>query len=213
MASSAELHQNSVGGLEVSSNTARGTDGYPSCQPNAPKVSRTRDVAFISANVYVTQRRLIARLPRYGSVACQRALQDGVAPRSSVDLHGGFHSCRGRPSRTCGTARVGGGHDDCSYSRQKLHQRPNLQGGRARIANAQTGRQKKARIKRFLAHAGDTLQRDNHDTARAARALTERALATDCPMWFAARDSRTDYMTSRRHSAWLAGLSHSCTWV
>lgn len=184
--------------------------GYPSFQPNASKVSRTRDVAFISANVHLTQRRLIARLPRYGSVACQRALQDGIAPRSTVDLHGGFHSCCGRPSRTCGTARVGGGHGVCSYSRQELHQRPNLQGGRARTAKLED---RKARIKRYLAHAGDTSQRDNHETARAARAITERAPATDRPTWFAARGRRRDYMTSPRHSEWLAGLSHSCTRV
>ncbi|KAG0412900.1 hypothetical protein HPB47_009963 [Ixodes persulcatus] len=65
-----------------------------------------------------------------------------------------------------------------------------------RVLRAVNLQDRKVRIKWFPAHAGDASERnDNHnETAHAAaRALTNRAPATDRPTWFEAKDRMTDY--------------------
>lgn len=39
-------------------------------------------------------------------IVCQRKRADEIAPRSTVDLCGGTHTCHGRLNPTCSTARV-----------------------------------------------------------------------------------------------------------
>ncbi|CAN7939763.1 unnamed protein product, partial [Ixodes hexagonus] len=65
-----------------------------------------------------------------------------------------------------------------------------------RVLRATKLQDRKVRIKWFPADAGDASERnDNHnETAHAAaRALTNRAPATDRPTWFGAKDRMTDY--------------------
>ncbi|XP_075535920.1 uncharacterized protein LOC142571447 [Dermacentor variabilis] len=65
-----------------------------------------------------------------------------------------------------------------------------------RVLRAVKVKERKVRLKWFPAHAGDASGRnENHnETAHAvARALTNRAPATDRPTWFGTRDRMTDY--------------------
>lgn len=72
------------------------------------------------------------------------------------------------------------------------------------------------KIKWFPAHAGNDAsdKHDNHnETAHAvARALTNRAAATDRPLWCSAKDRLTTFNELTQGStAWLEGLSHPRT--
>ncbi|KAG0444479.1 hypothetical protein HPB47_013748 [Ixodes persulcatus] len=65
-----------------------------------------------------------------------------------------------------------------------------------RVLRAVSLQDRKVRIKWFPAHAGDASEgNDNHNEKAhaAARALTDRAPATDRPTWFEAKDRMTDY--------------------